>query len=80
MEIAVSDAGVLLKCSDCGSTEVLTYPESNRDAARGAFGNGEPRTQVSALGSALSVPYLSTRTLVLSAQHPERTFELVSVS
>ena len=35
MEIAVSNAGALLKCSDCGSTEVLTYPESNRDARKG---------------------------------------------
>ena len=31
----VSDAGALLKCGDCGSTEVLTYPESNRDARKG---------------------------------------------
>ena len=35
MGTAVSDAGALLKCGDCGSTEVLTYPESNRDARKG---------------------------------------------
>ena len=35
METAVSDAGALLKCCDCDSTEVLTYPESNRDARKG---------------------------------------------
>jgi len=35
MDISVSDAGSLLKCCECGSTEVLTYPESNRDARKG---------------------------------------------
>ena len=27
--------GTLLKCCECGSREVLVYPESNRDARRG---------------------------------------------
>ena len=31
----VSLAGAVLKCSDCGSERVLTYPESNRDARKG---------------------------------------------
>ena len=35
MGISVSDAGSLLKCCECGSTQVLTYPESNRDARKG---------------------------------------------
>lgn len=35
METAVSDAGALLKCGDCGSKRVLTYPESHRDARKG---------------------------------------------
>jgi hypothetical protein len=35
MDTAVSEAGALLKCSDCGSTDVLTYPESNRDTRKG---------------------------------------------
>ena len=35
METEVSIAGAVLKCSDCGSKRVLTYPESNRDARKG---------------------------------------------
>ena len=35
MDIAVSEAGALLTCCECGSKEVLTYPESHRDARRG---------------------------------------------
>ncbi|MEO8422267.1 MAG: hypothetical protein ABI457_13845, partial [Hyphomicrobium sp.] len=35
METLVSEAGALLKCGDCGSKEILTYPESNRDARKG---------------------------------------------
>jgi DNA-directed RNA polymerase subunit RPC12/RpoP len=31
---AVSVAGALLKCSECGSKRVLTFPESARDARR----------------------------------------------
>ena len=31
----VADAGAVLKCGDCGSKRVLTYPESNRDARKG---------------------------------------------
>jgi hypothetical protein len=32
---AVSLAGALMKCGECGSKRVLTYPESNRDARKG---------------------------------------------
>jgi hypothetical protein len=32
---AVALAGAVMKCGDCGSTEVSTYPESNRDARKG---------------------------------------------
>ncbi len=32
---AVSLAGAVLKCGDCGSDCVLTYPESSRDARKG---------------------------------------------
>lgn len=32
---AVSLAGAVMKCGDCGSKQVLTYPESNRDARKG---------------------------------------------
>lgn len=35
MDIAVNEAGALLKCCECGSEDVLTYPESNRDARKG---------------------------------------------
>ena len=35
MDISVSDAGSLLKCCECGSTEMLTHPESKRDARKG---------------------------------------------
>jgi hypothetical protein len=35
METAVSVAGAILKCGDCGSKRVLTYPESDRDARKG---------------------------------------------
>jgi hypothetical protein len=31
----VAIAGPLLKCSECGSRHVLTYPESNRDVRKG---------------------------------------------
>jgi DNA-directed RNA polymerase subunit RPC12/RpoP len=31
----VATAGPLLKCSECGSKRVLTYPESNRDVRKG---------------------------------------------
>ena len=35
MDTPVNLVGALLKCCECGSTEVLVYPESNRDARRG---------------------------------------------
>jgi hypothetical protein len=35
MDTPVSLAGSLLKCCDRGSTRVLTYPGSNRDARKG---------------------------------------------
>jgi hypothetical protein len=35
MDTPVNLVGALLKCCECGSTEVLIYPESNRDARRG---------------------------------------------
>ena len=35
MDASVRDAGAMLKCCDCGSKHVLTYPESNRDARKG---------------------------------------------
>ena len=35
MDTPVSLAGALLKCCDCGSTRILSYPESNRDARKG---------------------------------------------
>ena len=35
MDTPVSIVGALLKCCECGSTDVLVYPESNRDARRG---------------------------------------------
>ncbi len=35
MDTPVSLVGALLQCCECGSTEVLVYPESNRDARRG---------------------------------------------
>lgn len=35
MDLPVNQVGALLKCGDCGSVEVLVYPESNRDARRG---------------------------------------------
>ena len=35
MATAVTDAGAILKCGECGSKRVLTYPESNRDARKG---------------------------------------------
>lgn len=36
MEMQVSAVAEqrMLKCGDCGSTEVLVYPESNRDARK----------------------------------------------
>jgi hypothetical protein len=35
MDTPVNLVGALLKCCECGSTEVLVYPESNRDARKG---------------------------------------------
>ena len=35
MDTPVNMVGALLKCCECGSTEVLAYPESNRDARKG---------------------------------------------
>lgn len=35
MDTRVDLVGALLKCCACGSTEVLVYPESSRDARRG---------------------------------------------
>jgi hypothetical protein len=35
MDTPVNLVGALLKCCECGSTHVLAYPESNRDARRG---------------------------------------------
>ena len=35
MDTEVSVAGAVLKCGDCGSKSVLTYPEGNRDAHKG---------------------------------------------
>jgi hypothetical protein len=35
MDTPVSLVGALLKCCECGSTEILLYPESYRDARRG---------------------------------------------
>ena len=35
MELPVNQVGALLKCGDCGSVDVLVYPESHRDARRG---------------------------------------------
>jgi hypothetical protein len=35
MDTPVNLVGALLKCCECGSTEVLVYPESARDARRG---------------------------------------------
>jgi hypothetical protein len=35
MDTPVSLVGALLECCECGSTEVLVYPESVRDARRG---------------------------------------------
>ena len=35
MDTAVNLVGAMLECCECGSTDVLVYPESNRDARRG---------------------------------------------
>jgi ribosomal protein S27E len=35
MVTAVTLAGAKLKCSACGSKQVLTYPESSRDVRKG---------------------------------------------
>jgi hypothetical protein len=35
MDTPVNMVGALLKCCECGSTDVLVYPESNRDARKG---------------------------------------------
>lgn len=34
-DMLVTEAAAVLKCGDCGSKDVLTYPESNRDARKG---------------------------------------------
>jgi hypothetical protein len=34
MDTPVNLVSALLKCCECGSTDVLVYPESNRDARR----------------------------------------------
>jgi hypothetical protein len=34
MDTPVSLVGALLKCCECGSTDVLVYPESGREARR----------------------------------------------
>ena len=35
-DMSVTNAIVVLKCGNCGSKRVLTYPESARDARKGA--------------------------------------------
>ncbi len=35
MDTPVNMVGALLKCCECGSSDVLAYPESNRDARKG---------------------------------------------
>ena len=35
MDTPINLVGALLGCCECGSTEVLVYPQSNRDARRG---------------------------------------------
>ncbi len=35
MDTPVNMVGALLKCCECGSRDVLAYPESNRDARKG---------------------------------------------
>jgi hypothetical protein len=35
LDTPVNMVGALLKCCECGSKEVLAYPESNRDARKG---------------------------------------------
>ena len=35
MDTAVNMVGALIKCCECGSTDVLAYPESIRDARKG---------------------------------------------
>ena len=35
LDLPVNQVGALLKCGDCGSRDVLVYPESNRDARKG---------------------------------------------
>ena len=35
LSLPVSAAGSMLKCSSCGSKQVLTYPQSDRDARKG---------------------------------------------
>ena len=34
----VTSAGTMLKCSSCGSKQVPTYPQSDRDARKGRMG------------------------------------------
>jgi len=35
LSLLVGSAGSMLKCSSCGSKQVLTYPQSDRDARKG---------------------------------------------
>ena len=35
MDLPINQVGALLKCGDCGSVDVLVYPESTRDARKG---------------------------------------------
>ena len=35
MDLPINQVGALLKCGDCGSVDVLVYPESTRDARNG---------------------------------------------
>jgi hypothetical protein len=35
MNTPIGLVGALLKCNDCGSSDVLVYAESNRDARKG---------------------------------------------
>jgi hypothetical protein len=34
MDVPVGDAGAILKCGECASKQVLTYPESSRTRGR----------------------------------------------
>ena len=35
LSLLVSAAGSMLKCASCGAKQVLTYPQSDRDARKG---------------------------------------------